>query len=145
MYHELMKTAARGMGSRYISGEGCLFLRRGKLNSHQETRVSNRWGDHSRCHSPGTTEPIPRKHHRSLRGEQWGKGAGENQSWGLGFWKKIWNRCNDVLSQHIGKYQPYWESPSEGIISQPLPTLYGNLSHTYLYSYHNPVFSHLLA
>lgn len=48
----------------------------------------NGWGDHSWCHSPGTTEPIPIKHHCSPRGEQWRKGTGENQSWGLGFGKK---------------------------------------------------------
>lgn len=62
MYYQLMKTTARSKRRRYISSEGCLLLRKGKLNSHQEITDLNRWRDHSQCNSTGITERILVKH-----------------------------------------------------------------------------------
>lgn len=62
MHHQLMKTTVRSKGRRCISSVGCLLLRKGKLNFHQEMRDLNRWRDHSQCNSAGIAEPILVKH-----------------------------------------------------------------------------------
>ena len=126
MYHQLMKTTARSKGRRYISGEGCLLLRQGKLNSRQERTGSNRWRDHGQCNSAGTAEPIPVKHglqNQVTVNQEKIRGAKdpfsremllEKTSPGVWEFGELWNRRNNVLSQHRFKPQPCRENPSEG-------------------------------
>lgn len=67
-----------------------------------------------------------------------------------GVWEfgEICNRCKNVLSQHRFKPQPCRERSSEGTrlwVVKGLLSLDGSLYYSYLCSYCNPVFSHLVA
>lgn len=119
MCHQLMKTMVRSKGRRYISGEGCLLLRQGKLNSPQERTDPNRWRDRGWCSSAEPAEPILVKHRvpnqatvtqeeiRAAKGLFSTEIVLEQISPGM----EIWDRCNTVLSQHRFKPQPCRENP----------------------------------
>lgn len=114
MCHQLMKTTVRSKGRRYISGEGCLLLRQGKLNSHQERTDPNRWRDRGQCNTAAPAELILVKHrvpNQATVSQEEIRGAKglfsteillEKTSPGT----EIWNGCNTVLSQLRFKPQP---------------------------------------
>lgn len=114
-----MKTTVRSKGRRYISGEGCLLLRQGKLNSHQERTDANRWRDRGWCDSAAPAEPILVKHRlpnqatgtqeetRATKGLFSTEILLEKTSPGI----EIRNRCKNLLSQRRFKPQPCRESP----------------------------------
>lgn len=114
MCHQLMKTTVRSKGRRYISGEGCLLLRQGKLNSHQERTDPNRWRDRGQCNTAAPAELILVKHrvpNQATVSQEEIRGAKglfsteillEKTSPGT----EIWNGCNTVLSQLRFKSQP---------------------------------------
>lgn len=119
MCHQLMKTMVRSKGRRYISGEGWLLLRQGKLNSHRERTDPNRWRDRSRYKSAGPAEPTLVKHrvpNQATVTQEEIRGAKGLFSTEMLLEKtsadiEIWNRCSTLLSQHRFKPQPCRESP----------------------------------
>lgn len=119
MCHQLMKTTVRSKGRRYISGEGCLLLRQGKLNSPQERADPNRCRDRGQCSSAAPAEPILVRHrlpNRATVTQEEIRGAKGLFSTEILLGKtcpgtEIWIRCNTVLSQHRFKPQPCRESP----------------------------------
>lgn len=151
-----MKTTVRSKGRRYISGEGWLLLRQGKLNSHRERTDPNRWRDRSRYKSAGPAEPTLVKHRvpnqatvtqeeiRGAKGLFSTEMLLEKTSSGI----EIWNRCSTVLSQHRFKPQPWRESPLGALDCgwrRAFHLWMETLSHSSLWSCYNPLFFHLLA